>query len=103
METTITSKRPSECTTITEVRNEIDNIDKVIIKLLSDRFKYVKEVVKYKDNTPKSIEADDRRQAVLRERRAWAEEQGLNPDVMEEIYSTLIQYFIDEEKKIMNS
>ncbi|MCQ2959949.1 MAG: chorismate mutase [Bacteroidales bacterium] len=102
MELNITQKKPSECTNITEVRNEIDNIDKVVIALLKERFQYVKEVVKYKEKTAASIEASDRREAVIVQRRQWAEENGLNPDVIEEIYKRLIQYFIDEEKKIIN-
>lgn len=93
---------PSECTNIAEVRNEIDNIDKAIIRLLSARFEYVKEVVKYKEKTASSIEASGRRNAALSDRRKWAEEAGLSPDVIEEIYDRLIRYFIEEEKKIMN-
>lgn len=96
----ITTKRPSECTDIGEVRQEIDNIDKVIIRLLSERFEYVKEVVKYKDNTPESIEAPERRKAAIESRRQWAENVGLNPDVIENMYDSLIQYFISEEMKI---
>lgn len=98
----INVKRPSECTNIAEVRSEIDSIDHVIVQLLSKRFQYVKEVVKYKDNTPGSIEAPQRRKAVLECRRKWAEENGLNPDVIENIYDQLIRYFIEEEMKIKN-
>ena len=92
---------PQECTNITEVRNEIDHIDATIIKLLSTRFGYVREVVKYKEKTASGIEASDRRAAVIATRRQWAEEAGLCPDVIENIYNTLIDYFIDEEKKLM--
>lgn len=98
----VNDRLPSECSNITEVRQEIDNIDKVVIKLLSERFGYVKEVVKYKEKTASSIEASDRRSAALNDRRKWAEEAGLDPDVVEDIYSRLIQYFIEEEKKIAN-
>ncbi|MBQ0023749.1 MAG: chorismate mutase [Prevotellaceae bacterium] len=96
-------KLPHECTNITEVRNEIDNIDSEIIKLLSTRFGYVREVVKYKEKTDSGIEATDRRAAVIDSRRKWAEEEGINPDVIENIYNTLIDYFIIEEKKIMQN
>ena len=48
-------KLPQECTNIEEVRNEIDNIDTDIIKLLSARFGYVREVVKYKEKTASGI------------------------------------------------
>lgn len=96
----ITQNTPAECMNITEVRSEIDRIDRVIIELLSERFEYVKEVVKYKDNTPDSIIATDRRTEVLQCRRRWAEEMGLSPDVIEKMYADLIQYFIEEEMKI---
>lgn len=95
-------KLPQECTNITEVRNEIDNIDKDIINMISKRFGYVREVVKYKEKTTSGVEASGRRAAVITSRREWAEEVGINPDVIENIYNTLIDYFITEEKKIMN-
>lgn len=98
----INEKSPAECTNIAEVRNEIDNIDREIIRLLSDRFGYVKEVVKYKDMTASGIVASERRAAVLQTRREWAEQNGLSADVIEDIYDKLIAYFIEEEKKIVN-
>lgn len=101
METNVTQKKPSECQNITDVRNEIDNIDNAIISLLGERFKYVKEVVKYKEKTVNCIEANDRKKAVIEKRREWAKERGLDPDVVEDIYLKLIQYFIGEEKKMM--
>lgn len=99
----INEKLPTECTNITEVRHEIDNIDSTIIKLLAKRFKYVKEVVKYKDGTAKGIEATDRRMAVIKSRKEWAEQVGFNSDIIEKIYNDLIDFFIDEEKNIANS
>lgn len=95
-------KLPQQCEDIAQVRKEIDNIDLNIIRLLSERFGYVREVVKYKDGTAAGIEATDRRLAVIESRRRWAVEAGLDPDVIEHIYNTLITYFIDEEKKIIN-
>lgn len=100
---TITNqKSPSECTNIEEVRSEIDAIDKSIINLLSLRFDFVKEVVKYKDGNPNSIEAPARRKAVIESRSHWAEQKGLDPKVIGEIYDRLVDYFICEEKKIKN-
>lgn len=99
---TVTTKKPSECQNITDVRNEIDNIDKVIIGLISERFQYVKEVVKYKEKTANSIVASDRRNMMLQDRRRWAEQNGLSADVIEKMYKDLVQYFIDEEMKLVN-
>ncbi len=93
-------KLPAQCTSIEEVRSEIDTIDSAIIRLIAKRFDYVREVVKYKDNTPGSIEADERRRQVIATRRDEAEAQGLDPDVVADIWNRLIAYFIEEEKKI---
>lgn len=92
---------PHECSDITELRNEIDSIDRKIVSLLSTRFGYVREVVKYKENTDIGIEASERRAEVITSRRQWAEENGLNPDVIENIYNALIDYFIEEEKRLL--
>lgn len=97
----INEKLPHECTNINEVRQEIDNIDYEIIRLLATRFGYVREVVKYKEKNDSSIEAPDRRAAVLKSRSEWAEKVGLAPDVVEEIYNRLIDYYIEEEKKLI--
>jgi len=36
---------------------------------------------------------------MLQERRIWAENEGLNPDVIEKLYRDLVSYFIEEELK----
>lgn len=102
MANSINNKTPQECTCIQDVRNEIDNIDREIIRLLSVRFGYVREVVKYKQNTASGIEATDRHKEVLRTRREWAQEAGLSPDMVEDMYDRLVKYFIAEEKKLVN-
>jgi isochorismate pyruvate lyase len=34
---------------------------------------------------------------MLEKRRIWAQEEGLNPDVIEKLYRDLVTYFIEEE------
>jgi isochorismate pyruvate lyase len=36
---------------------------------------------------------------MLQQRRKWASESGLNPDVVEKLYRDLVNHFIDEELK----
>jgi len=95
-------KKPLECENIDEVRSEIDNIDSEIIRLLSTRSEYVREVVKFKQATASSIEAPKRRAAVISSRREWAEKAGFDPDVTENLYNTIIEYYIEEEKKMVS-
>jgi isochorismate pyruvate lyase len=93
-------KLPEECNNITEIRNEIDNIDQQIIELIGQRFKYVKGIVKFKSNEEDVI-ARKRYEEVLLNRRNWAEKQNLNPEIIENIYKTLMKYFIHEQMKLL--
>jgi isochorismate pyruvate lyase len=93
-------KLPKECDTITDIRNEIDSLDLQIIESLGKRFMYVKEIVRFKSNEEDVI-ARKRYEEVLLKRREWAKIQNLDPEIIENIYKTLIQYFIDEQMKLL--
>lgn len=95
-------KAPTECTSIEEVRFAIDAIDKQIVELIGQRALYVHEVVKYKTPDKESVIASRRKAQVFAQRREWAEEQGLDPDVIEQVYQILVEYFIKKEMEIMN-
>jgi len=96
-------KQPSDCNCIEDVRAEIDALDEQIMMLFGRRFKFVQEVVKYKKSDEQSIIAPERRAKVLERRRELAVENGLDPDIFEDIYRNLIKHFIEEELKIVNS
>ncbi len=74
-------KAPSECSNIQEIRDEIDAIDREVIRILGKRFAYVKAVAKFKTGEA-SVKAQDRFKPMLQQRRIWAEEAGLNPDAL---------------------
>ncbi|MEZ4734248.1 MAG: chorismate mutase [Caldilineaceae bacterium] len=92
---------PDDCKTIDEVRHGIDELDRVIIAALGQRFHYVKAVTRFKKNADE-VRAPERYQAVLSSRRTWAAEVGLNPDVVEAMYRHLIAHFIEEELKLVH-
>ena len=91
-------KNPDECANLQEVRDEIDIIDREVIEALSKRFKYVIAAARFKTSEA-SVRSSDRFQAMLQQRREWAQESGLNPDVVENIYRDLVSYYIEEELK----
>ena len=91
-------KDPDECANLHEVREEIDIIDREVIDALSKRFKYVIAAARFKTSEG-SVRAPDRFYAMLQQRREWAKESGLNPDVVENLYRDLVNHFIDEELK----
>ena len=91
-------KSPDECANIHEVREEIDIIDREVIEALSKRFQYVIAAARFKTSEA-SVRSPERFQAMLQQRREWAQESGLNPDVVENIYRDLVNYYIEEELK----
>lgn len=91
-------KEPDECSNIQEIRQEIDKIDRQIIAAFGKRFEYVKAAAKFKTSET-SVKALERVQSMLQQRRLWAEEQGLSPDVIEKLYQDLVNFFMAEELK----
>lgn len=91
-----TLKPPDECSNIEEIRGAIDEIDHEIVAALGRRFEYVKAIMRFK-STAEDVRAPQRYQAVLQQRRKWATEEGLDPDVVEKLYRDLIDYFIAHE------
>ncbi|MGL6340929.1 MAG: isochorismate lyase [Waterburya sp.] len=91
-------KTPDECENMLDIRAEIDRLDRQIIALLGQRFAYVKAASKFK-TTQTSVKAPERFEAMLKQRRVWADEQGLNADVIEKMYRDLVNHFINEEMK----
>ena len=95
-------KKPKDCTSAKEVRNEIDKIDHQILILYGERHKYIEEIVRFKEDE-EGIIAHDRRKQVLRDRRKWAEENGLDADTFEKMYTLLIENNISRELEILKS
>jgi isochorismate pyruvate lyase len=95
-------KNPKSCINIEEIREAIDDIDYQIMKLYSERYEFVKEIVKFKTDET-SIIAEDRQEEVIAQRRAWAIELGLNPDLFEKIYRTLMRFNIQKELDILRN
>jgi isochorismate pyruvate lyase len=97
-----TFKKPSDCKSVDELRDEIDNIDLTLVELMAERFKYVKEVVKYRDPGKKAEYDHNRYLQVLEKRGRWAEEAGLDGTAVKGVFKTLIDYYIEEQKKLAN-
>jgi isochorismate pyruvate lyase len=91
-------KTPEECTNIQEIREEIDRIDQKVIVLIGKRYQYVKAAAKFKTSET-HVKSPDRFASMLQKRRVWAKEAGLDPDVIEKLYTDLVNHFIQEEMK----
>jgi len=95
-------KEPKACENILEIRDAIDKIDLEIIHLFAHRQKYVKEIVKFKSGN-EGIIANERKEHVLKQRKAWAKESGCDPEMIEDIFRLLIKKNIQIQFDIYNN
>jgi isochorismate pyruvate lyase len=85
------------CTTLMQVRDNIDRIDHAIVALMAERGKYVAEAGRFKPD-PAAVSAPARVDAIIVKVRADAEAQGLDPTVAERTYRAMIAAFEDYER-----
>jgi len=92
-------KKPAECTGIQDIRDAVNEYDRRIIALLGERTKYVHEAVRFKQSEA-DIRTPGHIPALLRQRRKWAEEQGVDADFVEEIYRILTDHSFEVQVKL---
>jgi isochorismate pyruvate lyase len=89
-------KPPADCTSLSDVRLEIDRIDEQIIGLLGQRAGYVKAAAQFKINEA-AVTAPERQAAMMKVRRQWATREGLDADFIEDMYRRLVAYFVSRQ------
>lgn len=91
----------NECRDMNDIRAEIDKIDHLVIQLLATRFEYVKVASQFKKNAT-DVQSEARFNSMLEQRMVWANELGLDGEVIKKLYANLVKYFINEEMKHFN-
>lgn len=86
------------CKSLSEVRGNIDRIDREIIALMAERGRYVAEAGRFKAN-PAAVSAPARVEAIIAKVREIAREDGLAEDVAERAYRAMITAFEDFERE----
>jgi isochorismate pyruvate lyase len=89
---------PPDCSTKQEVRAEIDRIDAALVRLLAERFAYVRRMAELKA-TPDEAVVPARVDEVLDRVAAHAGAAGLDPDLARELWARLIAWNIDFERQ----
>ena len=85
-----------ECKTLEEVRTEIDNLDDKIVELIGARNSYVKQAARFK-NTIDEVKAPDRINEVMAKVRHKALTLGMSPNLLEDIYTIMINEMVESE------
>jgi isochorismate pyruvate lyase len=86
-----------DCTSLGEIRKNIDLIDKEIVSLLVKRGKYVQQAAKFKSDYS-NIEDKKRIKDIIDKVTNYSRDLNFDPTVIEKIYSFLIEVYIQFEK-----
>ncbi len=85
-----------ECSSLEEVRSEIDKVDEEIMHLIAKRKEYVKQAAKFK-HSPEEVKADDRVEYVIDRARHLALTLGVSPNMVSQIYKIMIDDMVESE------
>ncbi len=85
-----------KCGTLEEARAEIDNVDKGIVELIAKRNEYIKQIAHFKSSVDE-IKADDRIADVISNVRAQAISLGLSPNLINDLYTRMIDEMVENE------
>lgn len=83
-----------------QVREQIDAIDERLVALLADRFKLTHQVGLLKANRALSALDADRESQKLARLRELCLEQGLNPDLVEDLFSQIMREVVKNHEKL---
>lgn len=85
-----------KCSSLEEVRNNIDRIDSAIIQLIAERGKYVSQASAFKRDED-GVRDTSRVEKVIAKVREKASECGADPDMVEALYREMISRFVNME------
>ena len=91
-------RAPNDCTTMTELRAEIDRLDADLVRLLSERAAYIDRAARIKARVDLPARIGSRVEEVVANVRRHAMTHGLPPDLVEKLWRRLIDWSIAREE-----
>jgi len=85
-----------DCATLEEVRSSIDQVDREIVALLAARRHYALQAARFK-KAADGVKDPRREEQVVANVRALAEQDGIEPDLVETLYRDMIAGFVRVE------
>ena len=87
---------PADCTTMAEVRQGVDALDRQLVTLLAERQRYMDAAARIKQDRG-AVRDEARIEDVVAKVKAAAREAGLSVDIAEPVWRTLIERCIAYE------
>ena len=88
--------------TLDDLRNDIDRVDEVLVRLLNERARCVCEIGRLKKDTGMAIYQPDREKQVLAHVRAIASEGPLGPDAIARLFERIIDEVRRLERRVIH-
>ena len=85
-----------KCTTLEEVREEIDILDDKIVELISDRSHLIRQAASFK-NSVDEVKAEDRIEFILQKVRHAAIQKEVSPNMISELFTIMIDEMVETE------
>lgn len=95
-------KKPVDCISKQDVRDEIDRIDSALVALFAERHQYVQRMAQLKMDPSEAV-APVRIDEVIDKVRRQAKDTGLDEDQAEMIWRNLIDWNVNFEKGIISA
>ena len=89
---------PAECTSMAQIRAEIDRLDEDLVRLFAERAAYIDRAAEIKAGADLPARIETRVEEVVVNVRRHAATHGLPPDLVEKLWRRLIDWSIAREE-----
>ena len=95
------AKTAADCTTMAEIRENIDRVDRALMALFSERWSFIGRAAEIKAGLGIPADVPERVRQVRDNARCNAEAEGLDGAFYEDIWARLIDHAIAHEKTLL--
>lgn len=92
------AKTAADCTTMADIRENIDRVDQALMALFAERWSFIRRAAEIKVDLGIPADVPERVKEVRDNAHRNATEHGLDGDFYEQIWARLIQHAIAYEK-----
>lgn len=85
-----------QCTSLEEVRKEVDKLDDELVELIAKRNSYIKQAAAFKESI-EEVKAPERIDAVMQRVRHKALSFNLSPNLISKLYGIMINEMVESE------
>ncbi len=90
------SVKANHCETMTDVRANVDRIDKLLVALMAERLNYIEQAARIKQSRD-AVRDEDRIEDVITKVKAQCRADGFDEDMAERMWRAMMEDFIAHE------